>query len=129
MLKLLKVCWLMYLLLVIPLQGMAAVGIGLCQHDAARATIQLDQPQAEQIDNQAQPPCHTHQLDHHQPLRHHSCSLCAACHMGMAMMPTQFQLTTLQFAHPDWQPYAIVNRADHVPDFPDRPPRHHHLHG
>lgn len=125
--KLCRVFWLIYLLLVIPLQGMAAVGIGLCQHQIAKQTSQLEHLQPKQDIDSTRPACHSQVADY-QSADQHRCSLCAVCHMGMAMMPTQFHLTTLQFAHPEWQPYAIISRPDHVPDFPDRPPRAHHFH-
>ena len=122
MIKLLKICLLMYLLLVIPLQGMAAVGIGLCQQDVARPSIQPAETLLESTASMPHLPCHA-QGNHDNPANTHSCSLCAACHMGMAMMPSALNLTMLQMAHPALQPYATPSRPDHVPDFPDRPPR------
>lgn len=129
MIKLLKICLLMYLLLVIPLQGMAAAGIGLCQQDMARPGIQSDEVLLEPTASMSHLPCHV-QVNHDNSANPHRCNLCATCHMGMAMMPGTLNLTMLQMVHPALQPYATPSRPDHVPDFPDRPPRFTtHLHG
>jgi hypothetical protein len=132
----LKTLLIWLLALALPMQGHAAAIMFTCQttlelpsHSMTQAMHVdhvMDADDMHHHDHASVPQTSNADLHHAGPDKHHhhsSCSTCAVCCIGMAVMPAAL----------DWQPpytgaelapaSPAVSFAGHIPAGPDRPPR------